>query len=321
MTVLTRPPRTTFTLLVKTGRMNIYVEILISGSMDDLWQKTQEPNLHRRWDLRFSEIDYLPRGPEEPQRFLYSTRIGAGLRIRGEGKSVGECDDLSGQRTSALKFWSKDPKSLIESGSGYWQYVPSERGIRFLTSYDYRTRFGAIGRVVDRLAFRPLMGWATAWSFDRLRLWIEQGVPPEVSRERALIYGLSRLTLAFIWLYHGAVPKLLYHNPDELRMLTDAGAPHAQLLNWVSLFAWLEIGFAGVLITFWKARWPLWCTIAVMFAATVGVSISSPAYLSAAFNPLTLNLAVTVLAAVGLLVAGNLPSAKNCLRRPPETKR
>jgi|HubBroStandDraft_5_1064220.scaffolds.fasta_scaffold20497_2 uncharacterized membrane protein YphA (DoxX/SURF4 family) len=300
--------------------MNIYVEILISGSMDDLWQKTQEPKLHQRWDLRFSEIDYLPRGPEEPQRFLYSTRIGAGLRICGEGESVGERDDLSGQRTSALKFWSKDPKSLIEFGSGYWQYVPSERGIRFLTSYDYRTRFGVIGRIIDRWAFRPLIGWATAWSFDRLRLWIEQGVPPEVSRERALIYGLSRLTLAFIWLYHGAVPKLLYHNPDELRMLTDAGVPHAQLLNWVSLFGWLEIGFAGVLITFWKARWPLWCTIALMFAATLGVSISSPAYLTAAFNPLTLNLAVAVLAAVGLLVARNLPSAKNCLRKPPETK-
>jgi hypothetical protein len=58
-----------------------------------------------------------------------------------------------------------------------------------------------------------------------------------------------------------------------------------------------------------------------MFAATLGVSISSPAYLTAAFNPLTLNLAVAVLAAVGLLVARNLPSAKNCLRKPPETKR
>jgi DoxX-like family len=301
--------------------MSIYVEILIRGSMDDLWQKSQEPKLHERWDLRFSQIDYLPRATGEAQRFLYSTRIGAGLRISGEGESIGERDDSSGQRTSALKFWSKDPKSLIEFGSGYWQYMPSERGIRFLTSYDYRTRFGAIGRAVDRLAFRPLIGWATAWSFDRLRLWIEEGVPPEVSRERAVIYGLSRLTLAFIWLYHGAVPKLLYHNPDELRMLTDAGMPHAQLLNWVSLFGCLEVGFAGVLITFWKARWPLWCTIAVMFAATLGVSISSPAYLTAAFNPLTLNLAVTALAAVGLLVAGNLPSAKNCLRKPPETKR
>ncbi len=301
--------------------MSIYVEILIRGSMDDLWQKTQEPKLHERWDLRFSQIDYLPRVTGDPQRFLYSTRIGAGLRISGEGESVGERDDLSGQRTSALKFWSKDPKSLIEFGSGYWQYVLCDRGIRFLTSYDYKTRFGAIGKIVDRVAFRPLIGWATAWSFDRLRLWIEEGVPPEVSRERALIYCLSRLTLAFIWLYHGAVPKLLYHNPDELRMLTDAGVPSAQLLNWVWLFGWLEVGFAGILLAFWKARWPLWWTIAAMFAATLTVGINSPAYLTAAFNPLTLNLAVAALAAIGLLVAGNLPTARNCLRRPPEPKR
>ena len=296
--------------------MSIYVEILIRGNMDDLWRKTQEPKLHGRWDLRFSQIDYLPRAAGEAQKFLYSTRIGAGLQIRGEGESTGERDDSSGQRTSALKFWSKDPKSLIESGSGYWQYVPEERGIRFLTAYDYRTRFGALGKIVDRLVFRPLIGWATAWSFDRLRLWIEEGIPPEVSRDRALIDGVSRLTIAFIWLYHGAVPKLLYHNQDEIRMLTDAGVSQSHLLTWISLFGWLEVSFALILIIFWRARWPLWCTIAAMFAATSAVGINSPSYLTAAFNPLTLNLAVAVLAAIGLLAAGNLPTAKNCRRRP-----
>jgi hypothetical protein len=296
--------------------MSIYVEILIRGNMDDLWQKTQEPKLHGRWDLRFSRIDYLPRAAGEAQKFLYSTRIGAGLQIRGEGESTGERDDSSGQRTSALKFWSKDPKSLIEFGSGYWQYVPEERGIRFLTAYDYRTRFGALGKMVDRLVFRPLIGWATAWSFDRLRLWIEEGIPPEVSRDRALIDGVSRLTIAFIWLYHGAVPKLLYHNQDEIRMLTDAGVSQSHLLTWLSLFGWLEVSFSLILIIFWRARWPLWCTIAAMFAATSAVGINSPPYLTAAFNPLTLNLAVAVLAAIGLLAAGNLPTAKNCRRRP-----
>jgi hypothetical protein len=300
--------------------MSIYVEILIRGSVDDLWGKTQEPKLHERWDLRFSQIDYLPCLPGEAQKFLYSTRIGAGLRISGEGESVGERDDFSGRRTSALKFWSNDRKSLIEFGSGYWQYVPCGRGIRFLTSYDYRTRFGAIGRIVDKLAFRPLIGWATAWSFDRLRLWIEQGVPPEVSRNRALSYGLTRLTLAFIWLYHGAIPKLLYHSPDELKMLADAGVTSPHLRNWVSVFGCLEVGFALILIVFWRARWPLWCTIAVMVAATLAVSINSPAYLTAAFNPLTLNLAVAVLAAAGLLSRAYLPTAKTCHRRPPEAK-
>jgi hypothetical protein len=301
--------------------MSIYVEILISGSMDNLWQMTQEPKLHERWDLRFSQIDYLPRLPGEPQKFLYSTRIGAGLRISGEGESGGERDDVSGERTSALKFWSKDPKSLIEVGSGYWQYAPSKGGVRFLTSYDYRTRFGAIGRLVDKVVFRPLIGWATAWSFDRLRLWIEQGVPPEVSRDRSLIHGMTRLTLALIWLYQGVVPKLLYRNPDEVKMLVEAGLSGAHLLRWVSLFGLLEVSFAMILLFFWRSRWPLWCTIAAMCIATLEVVLNSPAYLTAAFNPMTLNLAVAVLAAIGLLVEGNLPTAKNCRRSPQETVR
>ena len=301
--------------------MGIYVEIFIRSCMDDLWRKTQEPKLHERWDLRFSRIDYLPRLPGEAQKFLYATRIGAGLQINGEGESTGERDDVSGERTSALKFWSRDPKSLIEVGSGYWQYTPHEGGIRFLTSYDYRTRFGTIGNIVDRLVFRPLIGWATAWSFDRLRLWIEQDIAPEVSRDRALIYTLSRLTLAVVWLYQGVVPKLLYHSKDVLRMLADAGVPNSHLLTWVSVFGWLEVGFAVILIVFWKARWPLWCTIAAMLAATLAVGINSPVYLTAAFNPLTLNLAIAVLAAIGLLVAGNLPTAKHCRRKPSEAKR
>ena len=54
--------------------MGIYVEIPIRASMDELWEKTQNPQLHQRWDLRFSQIEYLPRQGEEPQRFLYRTR-------------------------------------------------------------------------------------------------------------------------------------------------------------------------------------------------------------------------------------------------------
>ncbi|HEY6338810.1 MAG TPA: DoxX-like family protein [Candidatus Sulfotelmatobacter sp.] len=298
--------------------MSIYVEILIRGSMDELWEKTQDPKLHQRWDLRFSEISYLPRQAGEPQKFLYATRIGAGLRITGEGESAGE-RDASGQRTSALKFWSNDWKSLIEEGSGYWKYVPVEGGIRFFTSYDYRTRFGAMGKFLD-LIFRPVIGWATAWSFDRLRLWIERGIPPEVSRDRALIYTLTRLTLAFVWLYHGVVPKLLYHNADELRMLSDAGVPGAYLSRVASGFGWLEICLGLVFIVLWRARWPLWFTIAAMVAATVGVGLRSPSYFSAAFNPLTFNLALAVLAICGLVTWANLPSAKNCLRRPPKAE-
>src|SRR5262245_8367291 len=114
--------------------MSIYVEIIIRTHMERLWAHTQTPELHERWDLRFSEIDYLPKSCDsDPQRFRYATRIGFGLEVEGEGESVGERDLANGSRSSALKFSSADPRSIIREGAGYWKYIPTAEGITFLT--------------------------------------------------------------------------------------------------------------------------------------------------------------------------------------------
>lgn len=294
--------------------MGIYVEILVRGAMEELWEKTQNPALHQRWDLRFSRIEYMPRTAGEPQKFLYSTRIGAGMRIAGEGESTGERDEASGQRTSALKFWSADRKSLIETGSGYWKYIPSQNGITFITWYDYRVRFGALGAAIDRICFRPLLGWATAWSFDRLRLWIEEGVLPEVSSRFAMAYAVCRSVLAFVWIYHGLVPKLLFRDAGELRMLSDSGIGGSSQI--VFAIGAAEVCFGLAILVLWRQRWPLRLTILAMTLATIVVAFSSPAFLTAAFNPVTLNVAVAAVAAVGLLAARYTPTAANCRRQP-----
>ena len=231
--------------------MGLYVEIPISSSMDELWEKTQNPELHQRWDLRFTEIEYLPRKTDEPQKFLYRTRVGFGLKIDGKGESTGTRDGDGGGRTSSLRFWSEDPKSLIKVGSGYWKYVPASNVIRFFTWYDYETRFGAIGKVLDKCLFRPLLGWATAWSFDRLRLWIEHGIPPEVSRDRTIVYSIARTTVAFTWLYHGLFPKLLHHDAIELDLVRRVGTPVSRLVMAVNLAGWAEIFFAALLFVLW----------------------------------------------------------------------
>jgi uncharacterized membrane protein YphA (DoxX/SURF4 family) len=299
--------------------MGIYVEIPIRGGMDELWEKTQNPLLHQRWDLRFTEIEYLPRQGDEPQRFLYRTRVGFGLEIDGEGESTGTKDGERGSRTSSLKFWSENPKSLIKAGSGYWKYVPTDNAIRFFTWYDYETRFGVVGKAIDRCVFRPLLGWATAWSFDRLRLWIERGTPPEASRDRAVVYTIARSVLAFIWLYHGLIPKLLRQDAAELDLLRDVGTPAAQLTTAVTVAGWGEILFGVLLILLWRQKWPLWVTFFFMAAGIGVVAVYAPGYLEAAFNPLTLNLAVAALAAVCLVVGGDLPTASACRRKPKES--
>ena len=40
--------------------MGIYVGTHVRASMAELWARTQDPALHKQWDLRFSDIDYLP---------------------------------------------------------------------------------------------------------------------------------------------------------------------------------------------------------------------------------------------------------------------
>lgn len=296
-----------------TTTPGIYVEILIKQDLDRVWQLTQQPDLHQRWDLRFTSIHYLPRpDPEQAQRFLYQTRIGRGLSIAGTGESVGQHND-GGSRTSSLKFASEDPKSLIRTGSGYWRYVPAEHGLRFFTWYDYEVRFGALGRLVDRLFFRPLIGWATAWSFDRLRLWTEEGQSPETSMRLSLIHAIARMSIAFVWIWHGLVPKLLFRHIDERRMLTQAGLPVA-LLPWIGV---LEICFGLLILVAWRRRPILIVNIVLMFAATLAVAARSPAYLVAAFNPVTLNLAVAALASIGWIASRTIPSARRCLRIDP----
>lgn len=297
--------------------MSIYVEILIHGAMDELWQKTQTPGEHARWDLRFTDIEYLPRPDESaPQRFLYRTRIGFGMEITGEGETVGNRDGAGGCRTSALKFGSSDPFSLIVEGSGYWQYVPGEDGVRFLTRYDYRTRFGPFGAWFDRLVFRPLMGWATAWSFDCLRLWIERGIDPALSRLRMALHTLTRVTLAFMWIYQGLVPKLLFRDSGELSILEHSHLFRGREGSILSLVGIAEILFGLALVRFWRSRSSLRLNIALLALLAGGALFTQPALFVAPFNPVVLNLAMAALAVADLMVDWDLPGAGNCLRDP-----
>lgn len=163
--------------------MALYVETLIRAPLTEVWRRTQDPALHQRWDARFSRIGQA--GPAG--HFRYATTV-LGLTIAGTGVTVGERHRPDGSATSALTFGSPHPLSPIRSGSGYWRYVPTPAGVRFLTGYDYTPGWG---RLADA-AMRPLLGWATAWSFDRLRLWLERGITPERGLRRAIAEAGAR---------------------------------------------------------------------------------------------------------------------------------
>ena len=155
--------------------MPIYVETLVRADLERVWQLTQDTDLHPRWDLRFSAI--LPEGrtAEGASRFRYELHLPF-HRICGTGISLGERRRADGTRTSALRFTTTDRLSPLGDGRGYWRYVPTGDGVRFFTGYDYRAGWG---RLADTAGVRWLLGWMTAWSFDRLRIWAETGTPPE----------------------------------------------------------------------------------------------------------------------------------------------
>lgn len=298
--------------------MSIYVETRIIGTIDHLLEKTQRPDLHERWDLRFTHIDYLPRSDDtKPQLFLYQTRLGFGISISGRGEAGGTRVSDS-HHTASLKFWSDDPKSLILKGSGYWNYEQHPGFVRFRTRYSYQTRFGLPGRLFDRLIFRPLLGWVTAWSFDRLRLWIEKGIDPSISTTNSIAHGLARITLAFIWIYHGLIPKMMVMHTDELLPLVNAGFSDPLAVLSVAVAGIVEIAFGLTLLIFWKHRPLLLVSIPLMLVALLGVGATAPELLTAAFNPVTLNFSVVTLSIIAYLTSADLPSASRCLRKEPE---
>ncbi len=290
-------------------------------SLERLWHYTQTPEIHSRWDLRFTRIEYLPRtSADEPQHFLYETKIGFGIKVSGKGMTSGSHSKESGESTSALKFWSDEKISLIRTGSGYWKYIPHSKGITFLTWYDYETRHGAPGQWIDRLLFRPLIGWATAWSFDSLRLWLDRDIAPRVSRTLYLLFALANVTIALTWLYHGIVPKLLYMETGELAMMKASGLFGGMETTAVIAVGIGEILFGLAFLFLGRNRFLHYLNIASLLALGCTAFVAKAAIYKAPFNPATTSIGVLALSLMVLAMRPFLPDAGRCLRQPQKKK-
>jgi len=154
----------------------IFVEISIAAPLETVWTLTQDTDLHPRWDARFSRITRVAGLDSGGYRFRYELRLPFHT-IAGTGTSIGERRRADGTSTSALRFDTADRLSPLGAGRGYWRYAPQANGTTtFTTGYDYEPQWGVI---LDRLFVRAFIGWMTAFSFDRLRIWAETGVEPE----------------------------------------------------------------------------------------------------------------------------------------------
>lgn len=157
----------------------------MAAGLDDVWQRTTDPVEHVRWDLRFTSITPQGTDPDGREAFTYRLDL-PGRSLSGRGVSLGVRRRDDGTRTSALRFAADDRLSPLASGSGYWRFVLTPDGVRFLTGYSYEPGWGRLGLVLDRPVLQPLLGWLTARSFDALRIWLEHGLPPERAHRRGV---------------------------------------------------------------------------------------------------------------------------------------
>ncbi|MEO4054751.1 DoxX-like family protein [Solibacillus sp. CAU 1738] len=297
----------------------IYVEINMNTSIDTVWEYTQNPKLHEQWDLRFSEINYIPKETEDsPQTFTYKTNVLPFISVEGWGESKGTHHKDNGSKTSSLHFGTEQKISPITQGKGYWQYVLNENQLTFLTQYDYNVRYGKVGQAFD-IVFRPLMGWATALSFDVLKRWIDTGEPPAVQYRRFFLSILISVLFFFIWFYQGLVPKLLVVHPEEVALLTALSS----MEGTAAQLAVQGIGLAEILYSlFWLMpinKRPLFILQIFLFPIlTISAVLASSETLVGPFNVLTLNMTLFVLSIIGLSLHQNIPTAKSCKRKRGE---
>lgn len=299
--------------------MPIYVEIPIKASVDEVWEKSQNPVLHEQWDLRFSSITYLPKKSEdEPQSFQYETKIGFGIKVSGWGKSIGTHNKGDGSKVSSLHFGTPQKISPISEGKGYWKYTPSNEGTTFLTQYDYEVRYGTFGRIAD-LFFRPLIGWATALSFDVLKRWVEKGELPRVQYLRFFSNVLITLLFFFIWFYQGLVPKIIAKHPEEVAMLSSLSSMEMDLaLKAVGVVGILEVLF-GLTWLFYRNKRHLYLLQIIVFPTlTLSALLADPAISSHPFNPVTFNSSLWILSILGFVLANDVPTATSCKRSKKE---
>lgn len=118
------------------------------------------------------------------------------------------------------------------------------------------------------------------------------------------VVWVSRVALAFVWIYQGIVPKLVCQSPVELELLAHLGPLYGFLC---SVMGYGEILF-GLLLLLSPWRWPFLVNIAAMLGLFVFVSMTEPQLHFEAFNPVTLNVTVIALS-INAFISMRKPAA------------
>jgi hypothetical protein len=165
----------------------IVVDAVVPASVDIVWERTQEPLSHVKWDIRFTAIRYLDDVDARGYHLMdYRTNIAFGIEVAGVGRYL----HSTPRKSSTFEFDSSDWKSIIKDGRGVWLYQDAEGATYFKTVYDYDARYGWLGSLLDWLIFRRLLQLATEWGFETLRRWCAGDLTACERRQSRIRFGL-----------------------------------------------------------------------------------------------------------------------------------
>jgi hypothetical protein len=102
-------------------------------------------------------------------------------------------------------------------------------------------------------------------------------------------YNISRFAIAFIWLYHGLVPKLIFQHATELELINKG--PLLGTADTTLLVAGVGEVLIGIcVVVFWNRIWPVYFSLIGFVLLLVASVAVSPGHAVHAFNPVTLTL-------------------------------
>ena len=113
-------------------------------------------------------------------------------------------------------------------------------------------------------------------------------------------YNLSRIAIAFIWLYHGLIPKFICLHPTELALVSKG--PILVSPEVTVIVAGVVEVIAGVcVIAFWRSKWPIYLSLFGFAILLIGAIVISPEQATHAFNPITLTVSAILFCLIQLV--------------------
>jgi hypothetical protein len=110
---------------------------------------------------------------------------------------------------------------------------------------------------------------------------------------------ISRIALAFSWIYQGAVPKLVCRSSGELELLGHVIPVYEWACKAVGWMGAAEIVFGMILLFTGRLR-VFWFNIVALVSLLFYVLIFEPYLFAEPFNPLTLNVSLIALSLIAI---------------------